>query len=112
MMAKRSRQTYAAADPEPFGDDTAKMQLALRVIEAIKTSGLTQTSIAAILKTDQPKVSKLMRLQVAEFSTLRLMRFLTLMGRDIEISVDCSAKFKAGLAGKLSIAGKTDARRQ
>jgi predicted XRE-type DNA-binding protein len=90
--------------------DTAKMQLALRLVEGIKATGLTQASTAAILQIDQPKVSKLMRLHITEFSILRLMRFLTLLDRDIEIIIKNPSNSKISSAGKLSIARKTDVR--
>jgi len=65
----------------------AKADLAIRISEAIRARRLTQTSAAHILKIDQPKISRLLRGQLSGFSTERLMHFLTLLGRDIEISV-------------------------
>lgn len=65
----------------------AKADLAIRVAEAIRTRRLTQTRAARILKIDQPKISRLLRGQLSGFSAERLMHFLTLLGRDIEITV-------------------------
>jgi predicted XRE-type DNA-binding protein len=65
----------------------AKAGLALKIMEAIRARHLTQTSAAKLLDIDQPKVSRLLRGQLAGFSTDRLMHFLTLLGRDVEIVV-------------------------
>ena len=65
----------------------AKADLAIRIAEAIRARRLTQTRAARILKIDQPKISRLLRGQLSGFSTERLMHFLTLLGRDIEITV-------------------------
>src|SRR5260370_42033768 len=65
----------------------AKADLAFRISEAIRARRLTQAAAAKLFEIDQPKISRLMRGQLAGFSTDRLMRFLTLLGRDVEIVV-------------------------
>lgn len=65
----------------------AKADLAIRIGKAIRARRLTQTQAARTLKIDQPKISRLLRGQLSGFSTERLMRFLTLLGRDVEITV-------------------------
>jgi predicted XRE-type DNA-binding protein len=65
----------------------AKADLAIRIGEAIRAQRLTQTRAAHILRIDQPKISRLLRGQLSGFSTERLMQFLTLLGRDVEITV-------------------------
>jgi predicted XRE-type DNA-binding protein len=65
----------------------AKADLAIRISEAIRARRLTQTQAARVLKIDQPKISRLLRGQLSGFSTERLMHFLTLLGRDVEITV-------------------------
>ena len=67
--------------------DHAKAQLARRVVEAIEARNLTQADAATLLGIDQPKVSRLLRNRTAEFSVARLLRFITLLGRDIEIVI-------------------------
>jgi predicted XRE-type DNA-binding protein len=64
-----------------------KAALAIRVADAIRSRRLTQANAARILKIDQPKISRLLRGQLSGFSTERLMHFLTLLGRDIEIVI-------------------------
>jgi len=65
----------------------AKADLAIRIAAAIRGRHLTQARAARVLKIDQPKVSRLLRGQLSGFSTERLMHFLTLLGRDVEIVV-------------------------
>ncbi|SRR6266849_1330362 len=65
----------------------AKAGLAIRITAAIRARRLTQASAARILRIDQPKISRLLRGQLSGFSTGRLMHFLTLLGRDVEIVV-------------------------
>jgi predicted XRE-type DNA-binding protein len=65
----------------------AKADLAIRIVTAIRARKLTQAGAARLLKIDQPKVSRLVHGRLSGFSTERLMRFLTLLGRDIEIVV-------------------------
>lgn len=65
----------------------AKADLAIRISEAIRSRRLTQTQAARVLKIDQPKISRLLRGQLSGFSTERLMHFLILLGRDVEITV-------------------------
>ena len=65
----------------------AKADLAIRIAATIRARRLTQARAARVLKIDQPKVSRLLRGQLSRFSTERLMHFLTLLGRDVEIVV-------------------------
>ncbi len=65
----------------------AKSRLAQRISEIIERQNLTQTEAASILGIDQPKISKLIRGQLREFSTDRLFRFLNSLNQDIEILV-------------------------
>ena len=48
---------------------------------------LTQSQAAGVLDIDQPKVSALKQGKLSGFSIERLLRFLLLLGRDIEITV-------------------------
>lgn len=65
----------------------AKADLAIRIADAIRARRLTQIRAARLLRIDQPKISRLLRGQLSGFSTERLMDFLTLLGRDVEIVV-------------------------
>jgi predicted XRE-type DNA-binding protein len=65
----------------------AKADIAIRIAKTIRARRLTQTRAACILKIDQPKISRLLQGRLSGFSTERLMHFLTLLGRDVEIVV-------------------------
>jgi len=70
----------------------AKADLAIRIAETIRARRLTQTEAARMLKIDQPKISRLLRGQLSGFSTERLMHFLTMLGRDVEIIVKAAPR--------------------
>ena len=65
----------------------AKAELASRINAAIRQRRLTQAAAAELLGVDQPKISRLQRGVLANFSVERLLRFLTLLGRDVDIVV-------------------------
>jgi predicted XRE-type DNA-binding protein len=72
----------------PQADDLlAKAELTSKIIAEIQQRRLTQSQAAAVLGIDQPKVSALKQGKLSGFSIERLMRFLLLLGRDIEIAV-------------------------
>lgn len=72
--------------PEPI-EAQAKAELARRVSSIINHRHLTQVAAASLLGIDQPKVSRLLRGQVREFSMERLIKFLLLLDRDVEIVI-------------------------
>jgi predicted XRE-type DNA-binding protein len=65
----------------------AKAELAHRISATIRARRLTQAQTAEILGVDQPKVSALIRGRLAMFSIERLLRYLMLLGHDVEIYV-------------------------
>src|SRR6266404_6595639 len=72
----------------PHADDLlAKAELTAKIIAEIQQRRITQAQAAAILGIDQPKISALKQGKLSGFSIERLMRFLLLLGRDIEIAV-------------------------
>lgn len=72
--------------PRP-AEALAKAELARKIAALIAKRGLTQTAAAELLEVDQPKVSALARGRLAGFSLDRLVRFLVLLGSDVEIVV-------------------------
>lgn len=87
--------------PRP-AEALAKAELARKIAGIIDGRGLTQAAAAAILEVDQPKVSALIRGRLAGFSLDRLVRFLVLLGSDVEIVV--KARRRAGQRAKLMVA--------
>ena len=80
----------------------AKAQLAYAIQKAIDERGLTQREAATLMGIDQPKVSHILRGRLADFSTERLMKFLTGLGRDVEIVVKPSPRSRK--KGRLRVA--------
>ena len=73
-------------------DRLAKSELARKVSEIIVARRLTQVEAAELLGIDQPKISALVRGRLQGFSLERLMRFLNVLGRDVEIVVKPKAR--------------------
>jgi predicted XRE-type DNA-binding protein len=65
----------------------AKARLSSIITDILKRRGLTQTQAAKLLGIDQPKVSRLMRGRVREFSLERLIHFLGALDRRVDIVV-------------------------
>ena len=93
-MAKKDKQ-YIVGSGNVFADlghprpaeALAKAALARKIGSIIERRGLTQVAAAEALEIDQPKVSALTRGKLAGFSLDRLVRFLVLLGSDVEIVV-------------------------
>ena len=64
-----------------------KAELVRQISKIIAARKITQTKAAQILGIDQPKVSALLSGKLSGFSTERLLRFLNLLGNDVEIRV-------------------------
>ena len=76
-----------------------KARLAACIADEIGADSLTQAEAAVLLGVDQPKVSRLMHGQLAGFSTPRLLRFLLLLGRNVDIVVhprQCTSPHQVG----------------
>ena len=72
----------------PSADEAlTKAELAARIAEIIGSRRLTQAAAGAILGVDQPKGSALLRGRLSGFSTDRLLKFLTALGRDVDIVI-------------------------
>lgn len=80
------------AEPE---EELTKAQLASHIRQIIQRQRLTQSSAATLMGIDQPKVSALLNGRLANFSSERLMRLLTGLGQDIEITVKSTPRSRA-----------------
>jgi predicted XRE-type DNA-binding protein len=80
------------AEPE---EELTKAQLASHIRQIIKRRRLTQIAAAALMGIDQPKVSALLNGRLANFSSERLMRLLTTLGHDVEITVKAIPRNRA-----------------
>ncbi len=64
-----------------------KADVAVRINSLIEGRGLTQREAATVLGINQPKVSALRCGRLTGFSIGRLLRFLTVLGHDVQIVV-------------------------
>lgn len=70
----------------------AKAELVRQINNCIKERGLNQTEAAALLGVHQPEVSALKRGRLTDFSIDRLLHFLVLFGREVDICVRTSPR--------------------
>jgi predicted XRE-type DNA-binding protein len=77
-------------------DRQTKTRLALAIAEIIKARKLRQVAAAKVLGIPQSKVSALMNYRLDGFSVERLMGFLTLLNRDVEIVIRPSRDDREG----------------
>jgi len=88
-------------------EELTKAQLASHIRQVIKRQHLTQVAAAALLGIDQPKVSALMNGRLANFSSERLMRLLTELGQDVDITVKAKPRDQAH--GRIRVIGEARA---
>jgi len=72
------------ADPE---DRKLRVQLAVRLNELIDEHRLSQNAVAKRFGILQPHVSDLRNFKLSRFSSERLVRFITMLDRDIDIVI-------------------------
>lgn len=74
---------FGFSNPE---EAKTKADLAMLITEIIKEKDLTQQQAADLMNIDQPKISKIIRGLLSEFSIERLLKFVLALGFDIEIT--------------------------
>jgi predicted XRE-type DNA-binding protein len=77
-----------------------KAELVARIDQIIRERRLTQARAAELLGISQPDVSRLLRGTFRDYSIERLLRLLTSLGRDVEITI---RKPRTRRQGRLSI---------
>lgn len=83
------------------GERKLRVQLAMRLNELIEARRLTQARAAHLFGIPQPHVSELKHYKLTRFSSERLLRFVTLFDRDVDIIIRPKAKGHA--AGVVSV---------
>jgi predicted XRE-type DNA-binding protein len=68
-------------------EERLKLDVALTIAKAVQRFGYTQAEAAKVVGLDQPKVSKILRGRLDEFSLLRLMECLVSLGYDVEVKL-------------------------
>jgi predicted XRE-type DNA-binding protein len=74
------------------GERKLRVQLAMQLNELIAARRLTQAQAATLFGIPQPHVSELKNYKLTRFSSERLLRFLTLLDRDVEIVIRPKAR--------------------
>jgi predicted XRE-type DNA-binding protein len=92
--------------PEPE-EELTKAQLASHIRHLIKRRRLTQVAAAALMGIDQPKVSALLNGRLSNFSSDRLMRLLTALGQDVDITIRDKPRGRA--QGRVRVLGEAHA---
>ena len=65
--------------------ETLKVIIAHAISNVVQDRGYTQAQAAAIMGIDQPKVSKLMRGRLKDFTADRLVEYFLLLGYDLQL---------------------------
>ena len=97
---RKKRETVKAGTGDVFvdlgfadaGERKLRVQLAMRLNDLLAEQSLTQAKVAALFGIPQPHVSDLKNYKLSRFSSERLLRFLTLLDRDVEIVIRRKAR--------------------
>ena len=92
-MLSRTAERVIPSSGNIFADmnlpDAAELdtraRLGAAICRIVERRRLTQAEVAAALAINQPKVSALLNYKLEGFSVERLMRFLVVLGQDVEI---------------------------
>ncbi|HUV68319.1 MAG TPA: helix-turn-helix transcriptional regulator [Terracidiphilus sp.] len=72
-----------------------KARLGAAICRIVERRRLTQAEVAAALAINQPKVSALLNYKLEGFSVERLMRFLVVLGQDVEIVIKAKPRSRS-----------------
>jgi len=86
LQVESSGNVFADLSLPKADELLVKAELVARILDETERRRLTQSQAAALLGIDQPKISALKQGRLSGFSIERLLRFLLLLGRDIEIT--------------------------
>jgi len=94
-MARKLNERVIPSSGNVFADmglpDAAeldtKAHLGAAICRIVERRGLSQAQVAESLGVNQPKVSALLHYKLEGFSVERLIRFLVVLGQDVEILV-------------------------
>lgn len=106
-VTESSGNVFADMGLPDADEELTKAQLASHIRQVIKRKHLTQVAAAAAMRVDQPKVSALLNGRLENFSSERLMRLLTALGQDVDITVKATPRDRAH--GRIRVLGEADA---
>jgi predicted XRE-type DNA-binding protein len=99
-VEKASRNIFAEFGLPDAEDLLLKSKIVVELHRLIKERRLTQTRAAKLIGVSQPDLSNLLHGRLRGYSTERLMRMLTALNQDVEITV--RPHRKAGEAGRIT----------
>ena len=82
-----SHNVFADLDMHDSNEKLVKAELAFKINQIIKDRKLKQSDAAQILDADQSKISLLNCGRLSSFSIERLIKYLNLLDRDVEIVI-------------------------
>jgi len=82
-----SGNVFSDLDLPDVDDPEIKVRLAIAVNRAIAERGLSQAAAARLFGTSQSRISTLANYKLNGLSAGRLMEFLTVLGRDVEVRI-------------------------
>jgi predicted XRE-type DNA-binding protein len=81
-----------------------RVKLAVRLNELIQSEKLTQAAAAAMFGIAQPHISELKNYKLTRFSSERLMHYITLFSRDVDIFIrPCAQQLGKSLRRKRAV---------
>lgn len=97
IAVKRGRKNVFADLGQPdAAAHMLKAELVAQIDRIVRERRLTQKLAAELLGLSQPDISRLLRGDFRQYSVERLLRLLTLLGRDIDITIRKAASPRAG----------------
>jgi predicted XRE-type DNA-binding protein len=99
-VAKTSDESVTQGSANIFADiglnqpeeALAKARIVETIAELLKNKRLSQSESGRLVQLTQPQISRLMRGDTREFSYERLMRVLTALGQDVEITIRATTR--------------------
>jgi predicted XRE-type DNA-binding protein len=89
---------------EDADEKKLRVELAMQVNDLIARRRLPQEKTAILFGVSQPHISELKNYKLSRFSSERLMHFMTLLDRDVEIVIRPKAKGRAVGTVSVSVA--------
>ncbi len=104
MMTRRAKIQIEEGSGNVFADlgldnpeeELLRAELVVQLVRAIRHLGITQAEAAKRLGVDAAKISALANGKLAGFSIERLLRFLTILGRDVRVIVSAGSTSARG----------------
>jgi predicted XRE-type DNA-binding protein len=86
-VTRGSSNVFADLGLDQPAEVLAKAQIVETIADLLARRGLSQQDAGKLVRLTQPQISRLMRGDTREFSYERLLRVLTTLGQDVEITI-------------------------